>query len=296
MKLARILVATDFSAAGERAVRLAAAWAARHRAQLRIVHAMPPARWLAGPWGQSRAALSGIHSRAGALLARLANECDPAQALEVSTGLLTGKAAREIAKAAAKFECDLLVIGARGGGALADVESGLGGTAAKLLDRSEQPLLLVRQADTAPVERVLAAIDLSPLSRAVVAAARTCAQGRPLQIFHAYSVPFAERLQDYGCSEGTLDIYTGEEQARRAAQVSELVADDRGLQTDTVIARGDAARRLLEHITVMAPTLVVIGQHGRAARRSPQSSYVSVAHYVATYARTNVLVVPAPRE
>jgi len=43
MKLARILVATDFSAAGQRAVRLAAIWAARRRAALRIVHVTPPA-------------------------------------------------------------------------------------------------------------------------------------------------------------------------------------------------------------------------------------------------------------
>jgi universal stress protein E len=296
MELARILVATDFSAAGQRAVRLAAIWAARHRAALRVVHVTPPARWLTGPWGQSRAALRGIHSQASAVLARIAHECDPAHALEVSTGLLTGKASKEIVKAAAEFDCDLLVIGARGGGALADAESGLGGTATKLLDRSEQPLLLVRQADTAPAERVLAAIDLSPVSRAVIAAARTCAQGQPLQVLHAYSVPFAERLESYGYSDQTMNVYSGDEQARRTAQVSELIADDRGLLTDTVIARGDALRLLLEHIRVREPTLVVVGQHSQSARRSGQSPYVSVAHYVATYAGINVLVVPALRQ
>jgi nucleotide-binding universal stress UspA family protein len=296
MDLRRILVATDFSAAGQRAVRLAAAWAARHRAALRIVHVTPPTRWLTGVWGQSRAALRGIRSQASAALAHAAQECDPARALEVSTGLLSGKASKEILKAAASFDCDLLVIGARGGGALADAEAGLGGTAARLLDRSERPLLLARRDDGAVVERVLAAVDLSPLSRAVIAAARTCAQGESLQVFHAYSVPFAERLQSYGYSDETLGVYSGDEEARRTAQVAELIADDHGLQSQCIIVRGDAARRLLEHIRASAPTLVVVGQHRRSARRPGQSSSLSVAHYVATYARSNVLVVPAPRQ
>jgi nucleotide-binding universal stress UspA family protein len=296
MELARILVATDFSAAGERAVRFAASWAARHRAALRIVHVTPPARWLTGPWGQSRAALRAIHSRVSAQLTRIAHECDPLHALEVSTGLLTGKASREIVKAAAEFDCNLLVMGARGGGALADAESGLGGTAAKLLDCSRQPLLLVRHAATPPEERVLAAIDLSPVSHAVIAAARTCAQGQRLQVLHAYSVPFAERLESYGYSEQTMNVYWADEQAQREARISDLIADDRGLPTDTIIARGDAVRLLLEHIRTREPTLVVVGQHSHAARRSNESPYVSVAHYVATYARTNVLIVPAPQQ
>ncbi len=296
MQLARILVATDFSAAGQRAVRLGARWAARHRAALRIVHATPPARWLTGPWGQSRAALATIHTRAGAQLARIAQECDPAHALDVSTGLLTGKASTEIARAAAAFDCNLLIIGARGGGALADAESGLGGTAAKLLDRSAQPLLLVRQADVPPAEQVLAAVDLSSVSRAVIAAARTCAQGQPLQIFHAYAVPFAERLESYGYSEQTMNVYSAAEQTRREALMSELVGDDRGLPTEAIIVRGDAVRLLFEHIRARQPTLVVVGQHNAAARRSNQSPYVSVARYVATYAPTNVLVVPTSQQ
>ncbi|MCC7460935.1 MAG: universal stress protein [Gammaproteobacteria bacterium] len=294
MEFARILVATDFSEAGQRAVRLAASWAARHRAELRIVHVAPPARWLTGTWGRGRTALQRIHAQASAMLARVALECDPAHALQVSTGLLTGKASTEIAKAAAEFDCSLLVLGARGGGALSGAESGLGGTATKLLDRSAQPLLLVRHADMPPAERVLAAVDLAPVSRAVVAAARSCAQGQPLRVLHAYSVPFAERLESYGYSDQTVDVYSADEQTRRTAQVSELTADVRGLPTEIVVTRGDAARVLLDHIRVWEPTLVVVGQHSRTARRSSASPYASVAHYVTTYARTNVLVTPAP--
>jgi hypothetical protein len=69
MQLARILVATDFSAAGQRAVRLGA----RPRdIGAGIVHATPPARWLTGPWVRARGARH--HSREPAQLARIAQE------------------------------------------------------------------------------------------------------------------------------------------------------------------------------------------------------------------------------
>ena len=44
----RVLVATDFSRAGQRAVDVAAEWTRHARAQLRIIHVTPPKRWLRG--------------------------------------------------------------------------------------------------------------------------------------------------------------------------------------------------------------------------------------------------------
>jgi len=53
MNVERVLVATDFSLAGDRAVQAAADWARREKAALRIVHVAPSARRLAGLWRTS---------------------------------------------------------------------------------------------------------------------------------------------------------------------------------------------------------------------------------------------------
>jgi len=292
MNLQRILVATDFSAAGQRAVQLAAAWARHHRAALRLVHVAPHERWLTGLWGTTRQSGDSIGVRAVSALKRIAEECDPTHAMDISTAVLLGHASQQVLRAAGDYDCDLLVIGARGERAAAVSEHGLGGTSTKLLQACPVPLLLVHEA---PVEdeRVLAAVDLSPLSSAVIAAARVCARSRPPRVFHAYSVPFESRLEAYGYSAETIAVYSEDEQARRQAALAELVATERGLETHCTVRRGDAAKALLQEIHSLAPSLVVLGQHSRKMHLTGATAYGSVCNYVVSLTTTNALIIPA---
>ena len=75
MKVERVLVATDFSAAGQRAVQTAADWARREKAALRIVHVAPSARRLAGLWRTSTRDMHAVHRQAAAASAGTGQAC-----------------------------------------------------------------------------------------------------------------------------------------------------------------------------------------------------------------------------
>lgn len=110
MKVDRVLVATDLSAAGNRAVQLAVDVARREKVAL----------------------------------SRLAGAVDPARQLELSTGVVTGPAARKIAHATSEYRADMLVIGAHGEHETTTGQPGLGGTATKLVRAAPCALRLVR--------------------------------------------------------------------------------------------------------------------------------------------------------
>lgn len=301
MKVVRILAATDFSVAGDRAVRSAALCARREGAALRIVHVTPSRQQLAGFWRSGKAALHDVQRQAAAALKRVADQVDPERALELSTGVMSGPAARNIARAARDHAADLLVIGARGEHDTATGQPGLGGTASKVMALAGSPLWLVREAGNPAPANVLAAVDLGESSTAVLGWAAQQAAGGQLHVFHAYDVPFASRLQAYGFASGTLQVYTEEEQARLDGALSKLIAtagidpDARQLEIHRLIERGDAVSRLFVQIRRLNPGLVVVGQHGGTRRRTASTKFGSVCRYAASFSPTDVLIVPPHR-
>jgi len=282
MKVERVLVSTDFSAAGQRAVQTAADWARREKAALRIVHVAPSARRLAGLWRTSTRDMHAVHRQAAAALGRLAEAID-----------LTGPAARQIARAAVEYQADLLVVGAHGEHETTTGQPGLGGTATKLIGMTQVPLLLSRHAPTVPA-KVLAAVDLSGVSSAVLEWASRCAVGGELHVFHAYDVPFASRLKAYGVAAGTLDVYTTDENEKRDWQLTSLIASTcPGRDVHRIIERGDAASLLLAHVQRLGPTVLVLGQHSSRRGRQASTQYGSVCRHSAFFSPTDVLIVPA---
>lgn len=294
MKIERILAATDFSAAGDRAMREAVTWARRHSAALRIVHVVPPKRWLSGLWGADAATVAVVHRSAADAMRRRADGIDASRRLEVSTALLTGRASKEIARAARAFGSDLIVIGAHG--ARGDLGEGLGllgGTASALVAATPGPLLIVRRPPADATGVVVAAVDLTPVSSAVLEWARAGATDGKLHVLHAYEVPFAERLEAYRLSNETIDVYTAEENARREQQLADLLGKAVTGSSDRIVLRGDAVKALFEYIRRLDATLVVLGQHSRRKGRRDSTTFGSVCRYVTSFAQTDVLVVPA---
>src|SRR5687768_7107868 len=106
----RVLVATDFSRAGQCAADSGAEWARRTGAQLRIVHVTPPQRWLSGLWGADASMADTIERHAANALREVAKRVDPQKTLELSTGVLSGAAAVSIVRAARDYEADLIVV------------------------------------------------------------------------------------------------------------------------------------------------------------------------------------------
>jgi nucleotide-binding universal stress UspA family protein len=288
IKIERVLVATDFSKAGQRAVEVAAEWAKLAHAKLRIVHVVPPKRWLRDAWGLRSSAADDIARHATNALKQTADTVDPARSLEVSTGVLAGTAAQSIRLAASDYRADLLVTGARGErddhGARV-----LGGTSSKLLAAVEMPLLLVRRTRDDPVSSVVAAVDLSSRSRAVLEWADFAAGGRPVSAYHVYDVAFTARLEAYGLPPGAVDAYRDQARMQSETQLAALVAPiaRRGATTQ-VVEHGEAAVLLGRYIESIRPSLVVVGKHVRRPR-SPSGG--SVCRFIASSVSADVLVV-----
>jgi nucleotide-binding universal stress UspA family protein len=287
----RVLVATDFSRAGQRAVDVAAEWARQEHAQLRIVHVTPPNEWLSGAWGLKPPVGDTIQKHAAEALKRATERADPGRNIQLSTGVLSGPAARRIVSAARDYGANLLVVGARGERD-ANGEPALGGTSAKLLEIADTPLLLVRLARKDPVAGVVAALDLSPRSQAVLEWADLTAAERHLYVYHAYDVPFAARLEAYGLSPSAIDVYSTQARSQSDSDLAALVTSiGRAGVTTRVVERGDPAILLRRYIESVMPSLVVLGKHVRRARSSRASSVGSVCRFIASSVAANVLVV-----
>lgn len=292
MKIKRILVATDFSTAGTHAVQEAAAWAGRTGAALRVVHAVPPARWLKGPWGRETSDLAVLRRNAADVLRRAAEAIPASARAELSTALLSGRASREIMRAARDFRCDLLVVGAVGERGRLSSEPTLGGTAAKLVASTRIPLLIVRVPPKRAPVRVLAAVDLTPVSDRVMDWAAAAAADGELGVLHVYEVPFAARLQAYSVATAAINVYAKDEQDRRELRLGDLLAFHDEPKPVPFVVRGDAIKQLFSHIEQFSATLVVLGQHARRKPRDSRASFGSVCRYATTFARINALVVP----
>jgi nucleotide-binding universal stress UspA family protein len=291
VSIERILVATDFSRAGQRAVGVAAEWAKETGAELRVVHVTPPKSWLSGAWNLKPSVADTIQQHAANALKRAAESADPTRALELSTGVLSGPAARNIVGAARAYRADLLVVGARGERDETG-EPALGGTSGKLLEAAEIPLLLVRRMRKDPEAGVVAALDLSPHSHAVLAWAAFAASRSHLHAYHVYDVPFAARLEAYGLSAAAIDVYGEKERERCDADLAALVAANaRTGVTSCAVERGEPAALLRRYVETVRPSLVVLGKHVRGRRSSRARSVGSVSRSIAGSVSADVLVV-----
>ena len=135
-------------------------------------------------------------------------------------------------------------------------------------------------------------MDLGELSVSVLRWAAWHAAGNPLHVLHAYEVPFASRLETYGFSTGTLDVYTEAEHDRLDRTLKALIAEA-GCDPDVerIIERGDATSRLFTQAQRLKPALIVVGKHGTGKRRVANTKFGSVCRYAAFFSPTDVLIV-----
>jgi len=282
----KILVATDFSPAADRAVQVAARLARQANAALRVVHVVPPRRRLATLWHVDLATALTAHRRAAVALRRVADSIVPSSRLEVSTGLVSGAASVQIARAVREYGADLLVIGAAGEHVRRLRQFPAGGTASKLIDRASVPLLLVRTIDAAE-GLVLAAVDLSPASGDVVAWARAvAAEDERVTVLHVHEAPDPARLEAYGIATDTIGVADEEEQRRRSRELDSLISSA-GVRR--IVGHGDPIDRIFDFIEESKPTLVVLGRRRkRPGRRGGPTD--SVSRHVAMFAPSNVLL------
>jgi nucleotide-binding universal stress UspA family protein len=185
--------------------------------------------------------------------------------IAASTCQTSGSVLDEIVRAGDALDAGLLVVGARGAGFLRRLV--LGSTSERLLRRTQRPLLVVRQRPHERYRRALLALDFSPWSQHAVDVARRVAPRAHMVLFHAFQVPFQEKLQFAGVDATTIERYR-KLACSQATQRLHALAQAAGLKPSDWEARvveGDASLRIVEHEQEHDCDLVVLGKHGQSA-------------------------------
>jgi nucleotide-binding universal stress UspA family protein len=136
----KILLATDGSPDAEQALTYARNLALRDGAQVIVVHAFEPVPSYLGDPGRDRVAAR--HVAAGETVANGAAQSLREAGVEVIVEVLEGPPADAVLKVADVRECDLIVMGSRGYGALASLV--LGSVSQRVLARARAPVLVVK--------------------------------------------------------------------------------------------------------------------------------------------------------
>jgi nucleotide-binding universal stress UspA family protein len=261
-RLRRILAATDFSHAADRALHRAARLAHEHCARLALVHVMDVPGSRAALWGRTDARLlrklkEAAHRRLKAAAAALSRE----HGVRVAATVERGQPAQRIALRARRFGADLVVVGAHGAYSLLDPV--LGTTAQRILRLAREPVLIARTAPRAPYREVLLPCDGSPSSRAAAGFARAAFPGARYVLANVANVPFEGFLTRGGSDRRSLERYRREFQRQAEARLRALAADaGLGENWTLRLRRGYVPGQILQLAQDLERGVIVMGAYG----------------------------------
>ncbi len=263
LKLKSVLVATDLDASSASALRTAARLAALAGARLHLVHVADHT-------------VAGGESRLRELFRVAAPDAPGIESAQVARGMPAGA----IVEWAARVDADVVVLGPhrRGTGQAGE----LGSTAASLVRTAPCPCLVTAEELRLPLERVIAAIDLSQAAGGVLSVALTWASAlRPrggaagLTALHVASSPA-------GDTERRVDEEV--QRARARAGGAAFVEIRERLEPGS-----DPAGEILRHAAADAADLLVVGTRGAD---QPASDLGSVSAAVTRATPCPLLLVP----
>ncbi|WP_315139694.1 universal stress protein [Achromobacter marplatensis] len=249
-----ILLATDLSARGDRALDRALQLTKALNTKLIVLHVMEShstsARLTTPVWRR----LSSDHK---ALAERELAEDLAAADVPFEVVVVSGDPLAHIMETADSFGCSLIVTGTARDETLGRLL--LGTTVEKLARQARQPVLVVKTRPRKPYHDVLVATDFSPGSRQALRAALQLVPDANLTLFHAYDVPFQGKTVPDDAI--TRSFYKGAEQSARefTADTPELA----GLTPNIVLEPGQPETVLSEYSFNHRSDLVVTGTHGR---------------------------------
>ncbi|MGE8678324.1 MAG: universal stress protein [Achromobacter marplatensis] len=249
-----ILLATDLSARGDRALDRALQLTKALNTKLIVLHVMEShstsARLTTPVWRR----LSSDHK---ALAERELAEDLAAADVPFEVVVVSGDPLAHIMETADGFGCSLIVTGTARDETLGRLL--LGTTVEKLARQARQPVLVVKTRPRKPYHDVLVATDFSPGSRQALRAALQLVPDANLTLFHAYDVPFQGKTVPDDAI--TRSFYKGAEQSARefTADTPELA----GLTPNIVLEPGQPETVLSEYSFNHRSDLVVTGTHGR---------------------------------
>lgn len=193
MTFSKILVGTDFSTQAEVAVEQAAVLAARHRAELILVHAVNLSMHHDGhPYFSSPPAsyFAQVKKLQAELRAKLAKEIERLGERGADTSMVFVDEAPEtaIVRVASEHDVDLVVVGSHG---LSGLDRLLVGSVSEAVARNaECDVLVAREPGAAPYRRILVPTDFSECSeRAVRRAVELVDADGTIEVYHCWQLP-----------------------------------------------------------------------------------------------------------
>lgn len=295
MALHRILVATDFSAAGHAAVARAGQLAAQYQCQLMVLHATPDWTLFSERAAAHQAHYAEITRNAEELMRGEVSWLGREFGLTTVRGEINrDRATVAITRATGSFQPHLLVIGAAGEHVVAGGDAVLGGTALKLLSRISVPVLVVRHSPPSMYTVTLAAVggDVSASRRLMQWASKLAGSGT-CHLVRAYEAPYAKRMRL--CQLADTEISQSAEEQRRLAQEDCEVLQRTmppGPQVVTHVVRGAPVSTVLEQVKLCTPQLLVIGQHEHVSDEHPGAWAAGIGTRMAYHCPIDVLMVP----
>ncbi len=289
-----VLLATDLSARGDRALERAITIAAACQANLTILHVFEEFEeatlsydqhllpsWKAAPDAVAIAKLrigQGLRADLGDMVAKAAiriEQGDPAEVIE---------------RVAESEGAELIVTGIAREGLFAARPVILGKTVEQLLRRMSQPVLIVRNRARSAYAHVLVTTDFSPVSAHALQVALRFFPLQSLHLLHAFQPPYSNHVSDpYGYTQGHREISVAElEKFLDSGFLTE--ADRRRLVT--LVEPGEPAQLVREYVRDCGADLVVLGTQGRGVMA--EALFGSTAKGVLSTLPCDALVVRGP--
>ncbi|HMA11207.1 MAG TPA: universal stress protein, partial [Steroidobacteraceae bacterium] len=139
----------------------------------------------------------------------------------------------------------------------------LGSTASRLLQVATCPVLIVRNPADEPYRQVLAAVDFSPVSAAVVAHALMLAAGEPVQVLHVLGSEVEQRLRRAKSDQVDITDWLARQRSGAERQLDALLASiQHSGEVRRLIQPGFPPAAICQCIEDNHADLVVLGRHG----------------------------------
>lgn len=292
----RILLATDLSARGDRALERATAIAQHHGAHLMIVHVFEEIDEATltygkrpGPsWSRPPDTVAMTRSRI-----RQGLRADLGDAVERATVIIEeGDPAEVIERIATTERVDLVVTGIARESLFASRTVILGKTVEQLLRRLSEPILIVRNRARHAYQHVVVTTDLSETSAYALQVALRFFPDQPLHLLHASEAPYSTLVDNTPrYTESHKDACT--EKLRTFLSSIFLPEDDRK-RLIPLIEPGVPAPLVREYVQMHGADLVVLGTRGRSAVL--EAFLGSTAKSILSMLPCDALVVRGPRQ
>ncbi len=289
----RIMVATDFSAAGHTALARAAQIASQQAAELDVLHATPDWNLFSHRAPMAQEHYQTISDNAQLLLKREIDWLLGEYGVHARGSVHRGRASQVISRAMESHVPNLLVVGARGEHAPPIAPAALGGTTLKLISHSSIPLLIVREAVLAPYAVCLAAVaEIDEHAQRIVEWGRSLVGNGQCHVVSVFDVPYRERLRMCGVNEEIMDRCICDSERAAANAAAARLAQPGAGQVHLHMLRGRPIPAILTEITRYSPQFIAVGKH-RMTRDEDAGGFMGcIGTRLAYHAPVDVLIVP----